>query len=128
MLIIPVILDGYRTLKDKTFKDQMGNKATFTREKISDQRELALKVNGMLRDIGKIMAPKKDNKPEYLGSMASHMYKIPHPDPKKVELIFVEQTLLQDCPEPVASEAWKHIRGTSQEFYGHERQVRRSGL
>lgn len=111
--------------KEKAFRSDLGHKAQVERH--VDSTEKTYNAAYELQKIGQVL---KQGYPElreheYLGSMAVHVYLTP-----KLEIpIFLSQSPLGKCPEILASNALTDLKGhVMEEFYGRERQKKRSGF
>lgn len=112
--------------KDKTFRTEIGQKATVQRLKVD--AESASIPNRRLADLGLECHPLPDKESvKYLGSAAVHVYA----SELVGQLFFVSQTqplALYRCPQELAAKAFDDLLGTMKEMYGHRRPKLRSGF
>lgn len=103
---------------------EIGQKVIVQREQVSNEATAQLKE--VLQDIGKnyleIGAIPKGM--QYLGSLAVHIYVAPNIRQQG----FVSQIALENCPEVIASDAMKDLKGSAMGFYSRARQKLRSGF
>lgn len=107
--------------KKQNFNTEIGQKVKVERHEVKN--ETAERGNAELRQIGERFNPYPQAM-QYKGSMCVHVYQseiLGH-------IMFAAQNLIQDIPEETASAALSDLRGSAQEFYGRNRQVKRSGF
>ena len=110
--------------KDAAFRSDLGHKATV--ERWDSKGEDAFNANYELQKIGQVLKQGHTElrNHEYLGSMAVHVYLAPTVDIP----MFISQTPLGKSPEVLTSSALTDLKGVAMEFYGRDRQVKRSGV
>jgi hypothetical protein len=112
------------THEEMIFRDEIGQKATVSREELGP--EAAENPNRKLCELGIGLNPKPETL-EYKGSAAVHIYQ----SPILKQLFFVSQTQPLDlyrCPEMLATKAFDDLLGTLKEMYGRKRPKLRSGF
>ena len=113
--------------KDLSFKSEIGSRAKVTRE--DERSERAFKVNGQLKDIGRLLKP--DPTAEYLGSAAVHVYLHKGSDLIIMDdeaMFLCQTTTLQDCPPQLANAAAIQLNQQLQQMFTGRRQTKRSGF
>lgn len=108
--------------QDKSkFLSDVGQKAKIDRFEKNDTD--ATRWTNQLRDIGREMATQLTGY-EYCGSACVHIYK----SPMIGHVIYLSQTPLEACPEPIAGPAVSDLRNVMLQYYNRKPQRKRSGF
>lgn len=112
------------THAEMIFRDEIGQKATVTREQLS--AEAAEFPNARLLELGISLNPNPEVL-EYKGSAAVHIYQSPILE----QIFFASQTsplVVRRCPEILAAKAFDDLLREMKETYGHKVGKLRSGF
>lgn len=110
---------------NRKFSGEVGHKAIVQRTEASDKGRMD-QLREVLADIGKdlLECGEVPKGMEYVGSAAVHIYTAPTIG----AVAYAEQLNLAACPEALAGPAFSTLRGAGLKFYGHKRQIKRSGF
>ena len=110
--------------KEQTFRTQIGQKATVSREQVSNEQ--VTKANAQLDELGTSLNPVPTSL-KYMGSAAVHIYW----NETFEQVFFISQVAPLEhnkCPEILAAKSFDDLVGTMKELYGKKRSLLRSGF